>query len=48
MDYSGNLYFNEINTLPGFNKKALFVKLWEENYSYLDLLNLILLNSIND
>lgn len=29
LDSSGNLYFNEINTIPGFTGISMFPKLWE-------------------
>ena len=37
-----SLYFNEINTLPGFTATSLFTKLWSKKYAYRKLLEKIL------
>ena len=39
------LYFNEVNTLPGFYKNSLFVNLWNK-INYLDLI-LLIINTSN-
>ena len=37
---TGNFYFNEVNTLPGFTKISMYPKLWEASgLSYHDLLS---------
>lgn len=41
----GKLYFNEVNSLPGFYKKSLFTQLWN-NISYLDLILIIIQNAM--
>lgn len=39
MDASGKMYFNEINTLPGFTDISMYPKLWDaEGVSYADLI----------
>ena len=38
------LYFNEVNSLPGFYKKSLFSQLWTD-YQYIDIILLIINNS---
>ena len=42
LDKDNNLYFNEINNLPGFSKKSLFYSVWKNKYSYLELVNYII------
>jgi D-alanine-D-alanine ligase len=45
--HNNEIYFNEINTLPGLYKSSLFIKLWENNnMNYRDILNLIINNSL--
>jgi len=44
---NNEIYFNEINTLPGLSKASLFIKLWEnKNMNYGNILNLIIKNSL--
>jgi D-alanine-D-alanine ligase len=31
---NNQIYFNEINTLPGLNEDALFIKLWKDRFTY--------------
>lgn len=39
-DQSGDIYFNEINTLPGFTSISMYPKLWQASgLGYKDLLN---------
>lgn len=39
-DGTGNIYFNEINTLPGFTSISMYPKLWQASgLGYSDLLN---------
>jgi phosphoribosylaminoimidazole carboxylase (NCAIR synthetase) len=40
------IYFNEINTLPGFTNKSLFTIMFKNKFSYLELLNLIIETAI--
>ncbi len=42
LDQENNLYFNEINNLPGFSKKSLFYSVWKNKFSYFELVNYIL------
>jgi D-alanine-D-alanine ligase len=38
----GRLYFNEINTMPGFTAGSMYPRLWEkEGYPLPDLLELL-------
>ena len=37
-----SLFFNEINTLPGFTATSLFTKVWSNKYAYRELLEKIL------
>lgn len=40
---SGEIYVNEINTMPGFTKKSMFPKLWEaEGISYAQLIDILI------
>ena len=43
----GKIYFNEVNSLPGFYKRSLFTQLWN-NISYLDLILIIIQNAMNN
>jgi D-alanine-D-alanine ligase len=43
---NNQLYFNEVNSLPGFYKKSLFSLLWGDN-NYIDVILAIINNSIN-
>lgn len=36
------LYFNEINNLPGLSPTGIFIKMWLYKYTYVDLLHKIL------
>lgn len=43
MDADGTLYFNEINTLPGFTNISMYPKLWEsEGISYSQLIEMLI------
>ena len=44
------IYFNEINTMPGFTSISMFPKLWESSgISFTALLNIIIQESrVND
>lgn len=42
------LYFNEVNTLPGFQKSSMFPKLWyDKGFSYKEILDKIINNRLN-
>ena len=42
------LYFNEVNTLPGFQKSSMFPKLWyDKGFSYKEILEKIINNKLN-
>ena len=37
---SGNIYINELNTIPGFTKISMYPKMWEvSGLSYKDLID---------
>lgn len=43
MDESGEIYFNEINTLPGFTDISMYPKLWQqEGVTYAELIDLLI------
>lgn len=46
-DQSGEIYFNEINTLPGFTSISMYPKLWQvSGLSYANLLDKLIENAI--
>lgn len=43
LDTNGNMYINEINTIPGFTDSSMYPKLWQESgVSYADLIDKLL------
>ena len=49
MDESGQIYFNEINTLPGFTDISMYPKLWQqEGTSYTELIDLLISDALNN
>lgn len=44
LTYDNKLYFNEVNSLPGFYNKSLFCQLWTD-YQYIDIILLIINNA---
>jgi len=42
LDAQNNLFFNEINSLPGLTETSLFSQMWKDSFSYFELLNFIL------
>lgn len=46
---SGEVYFNEINTMPGFTNISMYPKLWrQEGVSYAELLDRLIEDAIGD
>ncbi|MBZ4683463.1 MAG: D-alanine-D-alanine ligase [Fusobacteriaceae bacterium] len=44
---NGDVYVNEINTLPGFTKISMYPKLWnEEGISYSELIDILIKNNL--
>ena len=43
---NNQIYFNEINTLPGLNENSLFIKLWKGRFTYSEILDIIINDSL--
>jgi D-alanine--D-alanine ligase len=39
---TNDVYFNEINNLPGLSPSSIFIKMWESKYTYVELLHNLL------
>ena len=42
VDENNNVYFNEINNLPGLKKYGIFSKMWQPKFTLLEILNYII------